>query len=47
MVSMMFMCFSKDKMIRGQSLGYSKQVWCSLLACNQMFSLALCRVLFD
>ena len=46
MVSMMFMCFSIDKMVQWQSLGDSLQVWCSLSACNQMFFLALCRVLF-
>ena len=46
MVSMMLMCFSNDKMVQWQSLGYSEQVWCSLSACDQMFSLALCRVLF-
>ena len=35
MVSMMFMCFSNDKMVQWQSLGYSLLVWCSLSACNQ------------
>ena len=33
------MCFSNDKMVPCQSLGYCKQIWCSLLACNQMFFL--------
>ena len=37
MVSIIFMCFSYDKMVQWQSLGYSKEVWCSLSACNQIF----------